>query len=109
MRNQIQLISDDNEAKAFLASEGMLQSLVIQDPYDHAALVFATEDAYCLATNDTGHPNQEDNGYTVLCIGKDAMSRQDAARFIAEARDAGKLYPETPTLEIISENEPAYN
>lgn len=109
MRNQIQFITDDNDAKAFLASEGQLQNMAPIDPFDHIAVVFVTEDAYCLATNDTGHPNQEDNGYTVLCIGKDAMSRQDAARFIAEARDAGKLYPDTPTLEIIAENEPAFN
>ena len=107
--NGIEFIADDEEAKMFLASHNRLQSLIPIDPFDHVAAVFCTDDAYCLATYDSGHPNAEDNGYTVLLIPKDAMSPEDAAQFIREARDAGKLYPDCPTVTTFGIDEPAFN
>lgn len=105
----IQFITDDLEAKAFLASHNQLQNMVPQDPYDHVCCIFGTDEAYCGASYDYGHPNAEDNGYTVLIIPRDEMSPRDAACFLSEFRDAGKLYPDCEVLELEGINEPAFN
>lgn len=105
--NGIQLITDDTEAKAFLASENMLQNLQPIDPFDHVSAAFGTDEAYCLATLDTGHPNPEDNGYTVVIIPHDIMSPEMAAHVLHDIAQAGKLYPdcEQVTQELVSNPE----
>ena len=86
-----------------------LQNLRPVDPYDHVCAIFSTEEAYCGASYDYGHPNAEDNGYTVLIIPKDSMTPGDAAALLEDYREAGKLYPDVETLELEAINAPELN
>ena len=75
----ITFLTDDEKAKAFLASNNQLQNMVPIAPYDHLCNIFATDTAYCAASHDVGHPDPADNGFTVLIIPKDAMPKEQAS------------------------------
>ena len=107
--NGIHFITDDTEAKEFLASENMIQNLIPIDPFDHVNIGFGTENAYCLATLDVGHPNEEDNGYTVVIIPHDRMSPEYAGTMLYEIAQASKLYPDCEEVSAVIVNEPAFN
>jgi hypothetical protein len=100
----ITFITDDMEAKAFLASENQLQNMVPIEPYDHVCILFGTEYAYVGATYDCGHPDPKDNGYTVLIILRDAMNINEARELLVGFQQAGKLYPDCPSYNIVAVN-----
>ena len=109
MQNEIQLIADDNEAKAFLASHNRLQLMRTIPPFDRVSTVFETSEAWCLATFDEGHPNAVDNGYTVLVIPHGSMSPTEASQFIAEVNQAGRLHPNGAIMATVYNDAPEYH
>jgi hypothetical protein len=107
--NPCQLITDDAQAKAFLASENMLQTLIPQPPFDHVSAISQNATAFIGAAYDEGHADPADNGYTVLILPKSHWTKEEAAAFLYEFRQIGRKDPNGPCTQTIHNLEPALN
>lgn len=104
-----QLITDDLQVKAFLASHNQMQNLIPEHPWDHVCILFQTETHWCGAAYDDGHADPTDNGYSLMMLDKSQMTLETATAYLDLFRQAGRLEPDGPCSERIAVNEPAYH
>lgn len=91
LQNDVVLITDDNEAKAYLAFHGRLADLDASDGMPRHFAVWCGEQVLNVAAHFSGFADAEDNGYTVLLIPNDKFTPEQqadlAAAFIENGRD----------------------
>lgn len=109
MLKPIQHITDDEQAKAFLASENMLSSMIPQKPFNSVSGISQNDTAFIGASFHEGHANPADNGYTVLILPKSHWTPEEAAQFLFEFRQANRADPQGPHTTEIANIEPALN
>lgn len=79
-----QIITDDAACARILADVGLLDKLRPTPPFTHTSTTFCYQGYYCLATYDYGHPNEIDNGFSIVMVPKTQDNMCDAARFFQE-------------------------
>lgn len=89
----IYLILDNAIAKAILAGEDLLQPLLEEGrPYGHSVGMTESKDeqAYIIGIFDDGHPDPEDNGFTLWILMKERWSAEDVCRLLDNLRNITK-------------------
>jgi hypothetical protein len=65
---------DNNEAKTLLSELGMIDKFSIDSSGAEETITGEIQTLYVLAGHRKGHPNEQANGYVVLCIPKTQYS-----------------------------------